>query len=129
MTKQESSARVHRFRDSVCLDTESTDTVYLSPTLARQLGEELLRFAADCEAVTFTKSTLRTINLDAIPDRYRIEEAVGGGFIALCAGFQIGGNVDASGAGDAVFPTRPEAVVHILAADARYQENVREATE
>ena len=47
---------------------------------------------------------------------YEIVEAYGGGWIVLCNGYQIGGNVDRSGAGDAVYSTRIEAAEAIAAA-------------
>ncbi len=61
--KQQKSARMHRFRDSVAISFDDTETLYLPPALARQLSEELARYAADVEAVRFTKSTLGTVNL------------------------------------------------------------------
>jgi hypothetical protein len=45
---------------------------------------------------------------------WRVTPALGGGWLLLFRGFQQGGSVDASGAGDRVYPS-PEAA----AADAR----------
>jgi len=42
--------------------------------------------------------------------RLRLAEAVGGGWILLVNGYQVGGMVDASGAGDKVFSSKREAL-------------------
>ena len=65
--EQSTAARVHRFHDSVAFDIagpDPTETLYLSPALARDLGVELIRFARDCEKVKFTESRLATVELD-----------------------------------------------------------------
>lgn len=61
--KEENTARLHRFGDSVAMDTENTSTVYLSPHLARKLGNGLLQYAADIAKHEFSTSPLGTLNL------------------------------------------------------------------
>jgi hypothetical protein len=63
MVKQTSNARVHRFHEWVAVHFSGTETAYLSPSLAWQLAEELMRYAADCEAVKFSKSEIGTVIL------------------------------------------------------------------
>lgn len=65
MTTQENSARVHRFRDSVAVHfSPNHETAYLSAALARQLSEELARYAADIRDVPrFSESRVGTITL------------------------------------------------------------------
>ena len=59
----ETSVRIHRFREAVAFHTTTTPTIYLTAAMARQMGEELLRYAADIGAVKFTASTLGTITV------------------------------------------------------------------
>lgn len=61
-------AGVYRFHDSVALYLRGHDTVYLSPVLARLMAAELLRFADDCEAGSFSRSTIGTVNLSDSDD-------------------------------------------------------------
>lgn len=56
-----------------------------------------------------------------LPEWVRIAETVDGTWMVLSHGFQVGGNVDSSGAGDRVFPTRAEAVRYAEA----YSEEIR----
>ena len=62
MTSHTDRTHVYRFGDSVAiyLCTPDSETVYLAPVLARELGETLIRYANDCERVKFTKSTIGT---------------------------------------------------------------------
>lgn len=45
-----------------------------------------------------------------LPAWVRVAEVLGGGWMVLVNGFQCGGNVDRSGAGDLVFATKAEAM-------------------
>lgn len=45
-----------------------------------------------------------------LPAWVRVAEVLGGGWMVLVNGFQCGGNVDRSGAGDLVFRTEAEAL-------------------
>jgi len=57
------SAQVHRFRDTVAAWLGTGATVYMTPDRARALGEALVQFADDVEAVKFQDSQLPTFNL------------------------------------------------------------------
>lgn len=71
------SIQVHRFRDNVAVAFLGIDgeTVYMEAGLARQLGEELLRAAADVrERPRFSASEYGTVTLQETkeaPSRYR----------------------------------------------------------
>lgn len=53
-------AQIHRFRDKVAMSLGTGETVYLTPEFARTLGQQLLRYADDCEARAFVDSPLGT---------------------------------------------------------------------
>ncbi len=64
MTTNEPSARLHRFHNSVAVSFNGAPrTFYLSAALARQLGEELLRYAREVGTTEFTESTIGSITL------------------------------------------------------------------
>ena len=58
--KKERYARVYRFHETVAFNTNTSKSLYLSPALARQFAETLIRYADDCERCKFTESTLGT---------------------------------------------------------------------
>jgi hypothetical protein len=61
--KKQKTARVHRFREMVAVHFTDTETLYLSPDLARQLAAELTRYALDCNSVAFSRSEIGTTNV------------------------------------------------------------------
>lgn len=59
--KQQTYARVYRFHDAVAFSTDdSTETVYLSVELAREMAVLLIKYADDVEDCDFTDSELGT---------------------------------------------------------------------
>lgn len=64
---QQTYVRIHRFHDLVAFDMDATETLYLSPGLARQFGNALRRYAADCERTPFTESMLGNLRLEDRP--------------------------------------------------------------
>lgn len=48
--KNQTSARIHQFRDLVALSFPDTKQLYLTPEMANQLGNELKRFAKNANA-------------------------------------------------------------------------------
>lgn len=61
--KTENTARLHRYGDSVAMDTENTSTVYLSAHMARKLATGLLQYAVDITQHKFSASPLGTLEL------------------------------------------------------------------
>ena len=62
--KKEKSIRIHRFGDNIAFDTTSTETLYLSPDLARMFAEALIEYADDCERSKFSQSPLGTKEIE-----------------------------------------------------------------
>lgn len=64
----EQTARVYRFGGAVAMDTENGSHIYLSPKLAKELGEALIACAKDVRLVAkFPESTFPTTHLSEGP--------------------------------------------------------------
>lgn len=59
----ESTTRVHRFRDSVAMSAGNGETVYISADHARKLSRALSDAAASCETEGFTESTFGNVEI------------------------------------------------------------------
>ncbi len=68
--KPENTVQVHRFRDYVALYTQvrGPSTVYLTPSFAIDLAENLIAFAHDIERVRFSDSLLSTAHITTKKD-------------------------------------------------------------
>jgi len=56
-------ARVHRFRDKVAIHVGDGQTVYLSPDVAKELGEALIECAEDVDNYRFADSPFTTVEV------------------------------------------------------------------
>ena len=56
-------AQVHRFRDKVAIHVGDGQTVYLSPEVAKELGEALIECAEDVENYRFVDSPFTNVEV------------------------------------------------------------------
>lgn len=55
--------RIYRFHDKVAVVTYDTETLYITPELARQFAEQLQIYAEDYETTKFSESPLGTTEI------------------------------------------------------------------